>query len=492
MKHSLLNRIYHGIIMLLALSLGLGGCGDVTDPGNSESPMYDVTVSVVPAGAGTIAPSAGSSYEAGETVELEAAANNGYVFAGWTGDVEESDNPLALTVDKEYLLTAHFERKSYELGVTTEGEGTVTERVVSQQSKEYEGGTVVELNAHPAEGYMFLEWKGAVTSTDNPVLITMDAPKEVAAVFVENNSSFYLAENRVTVLCPEAAVGETGTVGVVTYTKRTATQITSSNAETTCTSGITDMSNLFMEAGSFNQDIGSWDVSNVTRMDGMFVRAYAFNQDIGNWDVSSVTSMKLMFSSASSFNHDIGDWDVSRVTDMNHMFYFARSFNQDIDSWNVGRVTDMEGMFGIASKFTRDLGSWDVSSVRDMDYMFVEASKFNGDISSWNVSRVTSMNHMFNEASSFNRNIGIWDVSSVTSMIGMFSGAYSFNQDIGTWNVSNVTRMDGMFFGAYSFNQDLSGWCMNVNIMSEPTDFSTGAPLSSDNKPTWGTRGMCS
>ena len=39
-------------------------------------------------------------------------------------------------------------------------------------------------------------------------------------------------------------------------------------------------------AESFNQDIGSWDVSNGTNF-GMFYEADAFNQDIGSWDVSN-------------------------------------------------------------------------------------------------------------------------------------------------------------------------------------------------------------
>ena len=41
-------------------------------------------------------------------------------------------------------------------------------------------------------------------------------------------------------------------------------------------SGITDMSELFLDLGNFNADISSWDTSGVTTMEGMFyVRALA-------------------------------------------------------------------------------------------------------------------------------------------------------------------------------------------------------------------------
>ena len=79
---------------------------------------------------------------------------------------------------------------------------------------------------------------------------------------------------------------------------------------------VTDMSDTFRDATSFNQNINSWDTSNVTNMLRMFMNASAFNGNIGSWDTSNVTNMGAMFSSATVFNQDIGSWDTSQVTSM--------------------------------------------------------------------------------------------------------------------------------------------------------------------------------
>lgn len=53
------------------------------------------------------------------------------------------------------------------------------------------------------------------------------------------------------------------------------------------------------------------------------------------------------------------------------------------------------------------------------------------------------------------------------------------------WDVSNVTSANKMLAGT-AFNQNLSKWCVS-KLTTAPTDFSLGAPLTTANKPVWGT-----
>ena len=201
--------------------------------------------------------------------------------------------------------------------------------------------------------------------------ITANQSFEEVSLFVDGNGSsnnVYLASNGVTIKASAGAVnGDTGVVNEVTYTVVDLSTLNSmlvyeEDVTKVCTSLITNMSSLFENDASFNQDIGSWDVSNVTNMSGMLEDANAFNQPIGNWDVSNVTDMSGMFSS-SLFNQDISNWDVSNVTNMDVMFFSNENFNQDISLWDTSNVSSMSQMFQFADTFNQDISSWDVSNV---------------------------------------------------------------------------------------------------------------------------------
>lgn len=367
----------------------------------------------------------------------------------------------------------------------------------------------------PADDYSLVEISGCDGFLSDGAFTTgpLRAPCEIQALF---EPSFQLHENGVTVLCPHAEVGASGTVNASgegkVYTRRSRDQITPVNASSSCISGINSLAWLFSGQEAFNGDISSWDTSSVTDMAGLFQGAISFNQNIGSWDTGSVSNMNAMFQNASSFNHDIGNWDTSAVTSMEWMFYNT-PFNQDIGSWSTGSVTNMfnmfaraslfdanvgawntssvvnmAGMFNAAEAFNQDVGSWDTSAVVRMDAMFTGATSFDRDISNWDTSSVLNMHRMFHAASSFNRYIGGWDTGSVLNMSNMFLEATSFNQDMSGWNTSRVVDMSRMFDGATSFNRNLSAWCVkNITPKPERFDHNTPAWVGSDStRPQWG------
>ncbi len=291
---------------------------------------------------------------------------------------------------------------------------------------------------------------------------------------------FYLADNQITIKCEDAIIGETGIINGFEYTKRSKDQITTENASTTCTSGITDMIALFESDTTFNSNINHWDVSSVESMHNMFAYATNFNQPLNDWDVSKVKHMSMMFSDNYKFNQPLNKWNVSNVINMNGMFNSASSFNQDINNWDVSNVEDMAVMFTNAVSFNQPLNDWDVSSVTNMHSMFAGyvGSSFNQSLNDWNTSNVTDMSIMFLQASMFDQPLNNWNVSKVISMDGMFQAAKSFNQNINNWDVSNVEGMNHMFADAKSFDQPLSDW--NVSSVKTMNSMFVNTPFNQD------------
>lgn len=507
-------------LLTLSFVLLLIGCG------TQNEPTFRLTVSSNPREGGSVSPS-DDVFDKNEDVILAATPSTGWRFVRWEGDWSGTSNPVTIRMSRDYTIVGIFERRDYPLTITIEGEGTVTEKLVTPQTTDYQFQAIVELTPIPAEGWTFIGWAGDLSGNESPKQIFIDAEKSVTARF---GNLYSLHSNGITILCPNTSVGERGVLNGVSYEtvdRDLLIQRKNEGADLTrvCTSLVTRMDSLF--AGTtFNQPIGNWDVSSVTEMKWMFYKS-TFNQNISDWDVSSVTNMTSMFgetpfnqpisnwdvSSVKSFNgvfarsafdQPIGNWDVSSATDMGMMFtqsvfnqsignwntasvinmsrmFESSQFNQSIGNWNVSSVLDMSGMFN-NSKLNQPIGNWDVSSVTNMEQMFWN-SEFNQPIGNWDVSRVSNMRLMFS-SSQFDQVIRDWNVSSVLSMGSMFSGS-NFNQPIGDWDVRSVTDMNRMFYFS-KFNQSIKRWCV-LKISSEPTNFSTNSQLTPENKPIWGT-----
>jgi len=95
-----------------------GGNGGNSGGGNQQgSTQYSLSVDVSPNGTGSVDPSSGT-YDEGGSVDIKATANNGYAFSKWTGDKQSTNNPITITMDQDYSLTANFVDATSEYLVT--------------------------------------------------------------------------------------------------------------------------------------------------------------------------------------------------------------------------------------------------------------------------------------------------------------------------------------------------------------------------------------
>ena len=142
---------------------------------------YSLQVTVNPEEGGTVTPSSGTFNE-NEEVSIIASPSPEYVFSDWTGSISSQSNPLTVIMNSDKSLVANFNKRTYPLTINIEGEGTV-----SETSQSFESGSEVTLTAIPEQGWKFVEWKGDITSTDNPITIVVNSSKEITAVFEKLN-----------------------------------------------------------------------------------------------------------------------------------------------------------------------------------------------------------------------------------------------------------------------------------------------------------------
>ena len=262
---------------------------------------------------------------------------------------------------------------------------------------------------------------GLVTSVAGgtaTITATSGSVSATASVTVTVAQTFFLGTNGVTITCSAAAVGDTGEVGGVTYTKRSKTQI---DALVDCRGSCVADDHMHQRRHGHERhvattplisigDISSWDVSSVTNM-GLHVRRSR-----------CVQSGHRFVGRQQRHGHVLGMFQSCHVVQSGHQFVGRQqrhehvlhvlstltTFNQDIGSWDVSSVTNMSSMFsGTPTAFNRDIGSWDVSSVTQHVASCSRTPPRHSIRTSvrGNVSSVTDMRSMFENAATFNQDI---------------------------------------------------------------------------------------
>jgi|GEM_PF-2142664 len=143
-----------------------------------------------------------TDYDSGTTVKLTAQAAAEWIFVGWTGDIESTEESVQIVIGEPKEVTATFERKKYPLSVNIEGEGEVLEEIVnSGRTTDYDSGTTVKLTAVPSEGWEFVGWTGAIASAELEIEILVSEAKTISATFsLITNASDYNPVNQTVTL----------------------------------------------------------------------------------------------------------------------------------------------------------------------------------------------------------------------------------------------------------------------------------------------------
>jgi len=156
-------------------------------------PRVDFGVEAADGGSVTVLPDF-AIYGRGMPLTLTAEPDDGYVFDGWEGDIQGSDNPLSFVLQNPTFLTAMFLPADQAGSVDNSNNGgtgdtatlfvdIVGDGTVSPSGGSYAPGTEVMLVATPGVGSSFTQWEGAASGTDLTTTVTVDGTVSVRAVF---------------------------------------------------------------------------------------------------------------------------------------------------------------------------------------------------------------------------------------------------------------------------------------------------------------------
>lgn len=127
---------------------------------------YTIETSCIPENAGTI--SGGGVYHYGDTVTLEAMANDGFIFKRWNDSI--TDNPRDIIVSQDSTFIAHFDTRQYTITVVSDHPawGSVT------GGGTYNYGDTIEIVATANMSFAFAGWTDGIMDNPRTVIVIED------------------------------------------------------------------------------------------------------------------------------------------------------------------------------------------------------------------------------------------------------------------------------------------------------------------------------
>ena len=146
---------------------------------------YDLTIIVV--GEGTVEETVvvqPGQYDYETQVKLTATPDEGWSFTGWTGDIESTENPIEVSIEKGVDITALFELDTFSVSIKIIGPGKVNNST-EDFSIEGDPDKPLVFIAEPTNDWnMFLTWDGDINNTTGAIEIYPDSDLEIRAIFL--------------------------------------------------------------------------------------------------------------------------------------------------------------------------------------------------------------------------------------------------------------------------------------------------------------------
>ncbi len=192
----------------------------------TTEPTHNLTMAASPVGGGTTIPAVGiHTYAEGTVVNLTATPAAGYVFSSWSAGVADpSSASTTVTMSADKTVTATFTPITHNLTMAASpvGGGTTIPAVGIHT---YAEGTVVNLTATPAAGYVFSSWSAGVADPSSAsTTVTMSADKTVTATFTPITHNLTMAAS------PVGGGTTSPAVGIHTYAEGTVVNLTATPA----------------------------------------------------------------------------------------------------------------------------------------------------------------------------------------------------------------------------------------------------------------------